>query len=204
MPEIFDCKVEGSVGRALHQGWQEVLPREIRENPQARWVLEFDSLGHPKESREFERQNFGPGDFHNRLNWIVRRVLTPAVEQQTQFYFAALFRIGRQWRISELAIGSLSTVLESKVSPRLVRPSREPLSSVGVDQARLSALLASPPDVLFGALRILFEEALNYHRGILRQTQSWWRNWDAEVRDVRSRVSTTSELLQSYANRGLS
>ena len=105
MPEIFhhqDSNV--SLRKALSQSRLELLPEEIRDDDLARWVMDFDDL----RSREsYDRSSREYSD--NHVTWALDLVVIGALQRQIPFYFAALFQVGRQWKVSESAIASVES-----------------------------------------------------------------------------------------------
>lgn len=199
MPEVFRRKVaDRSVRRSLSEMRNEFLPTEVREDANARWVMRFDDL----RERAHERQTGNPreSDF-----WALDLVVTSTLQRQIPFYFASLFHIGRQWKVSESAVGALakaSTAENLRTSAGLTiellnrRNIRE--RSTTRDQRNIrferSTVLSRTPDITAEALGFVLTSSAEEHATRLRESQQWWRNWQQEVEGLRHRVERIQEL----------
>jgi hypothetical protein len=192
MPEVFRRKVaDGSVRQSLYEMRSEFLPTEIREDANARWVMAFDDL----RQRANERQ----GNDRESDLWALDLVVTSTLQKQIPFYFASLFHIGRQWKVSESAAGALlkaSTGENLRTSARLTvglldRRDTRDRANYRVDRL---ARLGRTPDVTTQALAFLLTSSAEEHSTRLQESRHWWTDWRQEVASLRHRVDRIQEL----------
>src|SRR5664279_3922034 len=185
MPEVFRRKVaDGSVRQSLYEMRSEFLPMEIREDANARWVMAFDDLRQSADERQ--------GNDRESDLWALDLVVTSTLQQQIPFYFASLFHIGRQWKVSESAAGALlkaSTGENLRTSARLtvdLLDGRDTRDRANYRVDRL-AMLGRMPDVTTQALAFLLTSSAEQHSMRLRESQHWWTDWRQEVASLRHR-----------------
>lgn len=189
MPEIFHRRNSNvSIRQALSQSRLELLPDQMREDDLARWVMDFDDL----RSRETYDRSFRE-DSDKYGIWALDLVVIGALQRQIPFYFATLFQIGRQWKVSESVMKSIESASSQKnlrATAQLNRrdadrPPRE--GSVGAIYER------SERDTT-EALSALLGSASEEHSVRLREARQWWTSWREEVGSIRGQVERLQEI----------
>jgi hypothetical protein len=189
MPEIFHRRNSNvSIRQALFQSRLELLPDEMREDDLARWVTDFDDL----RSRESYDRSFRE-DSDKYGVWALDLVVIGALQRQIPFYFATLFLIGRQWKVSESVIKSIESASSQKnlrATARLNhrdadRPLRE--GSVGAIYERSERDATEALSALLGSAR-------EQHSVRLREARQWWTSWREEVGSIRGQVNRLQEI----------
>jgi hypothetical protein len=156
MPELHDLELERPVRSALLDAREELLPESIREDELARWILDQDELA--SGGIDFEPNRYAS-------------LLLPSVRERLTFYFAALFRIGRQWRVAESALAAIAELL--------ARPDLD--SAVVAGRERLQVMGKDPAGNLDAPLRIVLERSAGVQRESLETARDWWGSWQSEV-----------------------
>ena len=184
MPETFRRKLAtGSVRQSLYAMRTDLLPPQIREDSLAAWVMNFDSLRErPSEPQRDDRRS----DL-----WAVDLFVTSSLQRQIPFYFAALFQIGRQWKVSEQAI---SDVEKASSTDNLRLSTRLTASRLRSRDRRLASLFGRESEVATEALTLLLKSSEGEHSARLRDARRWWSEWRAEVERLRHDVNRIGEL----------
>jgi hypothetical protein len=189
MPEVFHRRVaDGSVRQSLYQMRGEFLPGEIREDALARWVMSFDDL----RQREGESKN---SNVRESDSWPLDLIVTSTLQSQIPFYFAALFHIGRQWKVSESAVAALEKASTGENLRATAKLTFDILRARKARKTPLDALLFEHgPDVTTEALAVLLESSAQQHSVRLRESRQWWTEWREEVGSLRQQVNRIEEL----------
>src|ERR1051325_1940308 len=193
MPETFRRKVAtGSVRQSLYAMRTDLLPSQIREDSLAAWVMNFDSLRErPSESQRDEQRS----DL-----WAVDLFVTSSLQRQIPFYFASLFHIGRQWKVSERAI---SDVEKASSTDNLRTSTRLTANRLRSRDRRLASLFGRESEVATQALVVLLKSSADEHRTRLSEARRWWSEWRSEVERVRHDVNRISELTVGDSGKSL-
>lgn len=186
MPEVFRRRVEDrSVREALSRMQDELLPAEIREDGLANWVRGFDEL------RNSGRQDYFREHSDNPPIWAMNAVVLSALQKRIPFYFATLFHIGRQWKVSESALRDLDKASDRQ---NLALSTQLTLDNLRRrDDRRLSALSERQAETT-EALAVLLGSAGREHSDRLREARRWWGEWRNEVDRLRSQVDRLEEV----------
>lgn len=195
MPEVFHHRSSNvSIREALSSTRLDLLPDEMREDSLATWVMEFDDL---RVRNRYERTFQENPDSYP--TWALDLAVISALQRQIPFYFATLFQIGRQWKVSESVIASIDSA-----------SSQENLRAT----ARLNRLLVDRP--LRGrnvgeiyerserdateALSALLLSARGQHSNRLREARQWWTSWREEVGRLRNQVERLQEIAPRWSD----
>jgi hypothetical protein len=185
----------GSVRESLRRARDEFLPDEIREDSVARWVMNFDDLDPRSKSRD-EFENASRSEF-----WALDLIVTSTLQRQIPFYFASLFHIGRQWKVSASALG----VLKQASSRENVRRSAK-RAVLQIDRSEwrrkewrsvLKRLLRRPNDrfdIAAEALSLVLQSSERQHTERLQESRGWWSEWRDEVETLRQQVERLQEV----------
>lgn len=190
MPEVFHRRVaDRSVRQALSNIRTGLLPAEIREDGLANWVMRFDDL--------HRRQN-EPPPFRDQSDesavWAANVVVLSSLQKRIPFYFAALFHIGRQWKVSESAVRDLEKAIQGDNLAQSARLTLENLRTLDVADKRLFGLFEPQGRNMTQALSVLLQSAGNEHSNRLREARRWWSAWQEEVRQLRSQVDRLQDV----------
>lgn len=189
MPEIFHRRnSNASIRQTLSSARLELLPDEIRDDSLATWVMDFDDL---RSSDRYEPPVREDPD--NYATWALDLVVVAALQRQIPFYFATLFQIGRQWKVSEGAMASIESASSqenlretARLNGRaLDRPGGEPSVSEMYERSERNAT---------EALRDILRAGSEQHSNRLREARQWWTSWRDEVNSIRERVDRLQEL----------
>ncbi len=192
MPEIFHRRNSNvSIRQALTSTRLELLPDEIREDNLARWVMDFDDL---RSRDRFERRIRSDRDKYSA--WALDLVVVAALQRQIPFYFATLFQIGRQWKVSESAIASIESASLQENLRASVRLNERTVDKPS-DEQGLGELYGQAERDVMEALTEILRSASEQHSIRLREARQWWRSWRDEVRAIRAQV----DRLQKFADR---
>lgn len=191
MPEIFHRQNSNvSVREALSRMRLELLPDKMRKDTLATWVMDFDDLrSRGRHERPFQE------DSDNYATWALDLVVIGVLQRQIPFYFATLFQIGRQWKVSESVIASI----ESASSQENLRATAR-LNTHPVDESRREGSVGemyerSEPEAT-EALSALLRSAREQHSNRLREARQWWTSWREEVGSIRTQVDRLREFGQ--------
>jgi hypothetical protein len=189
MPEIFHRRNSNvSIRQALSRTLLELLPVEIREDSLARWVMDFDDL---RSRDRFERPFREDPD--NYATWALALVVIGGLQRQIPFYFATLFQIGRQWKVSESALASIEGASSQENLGATARLNRQP-----VDRLRRKGSVGEMYERSEGdateALRSILRSASKQHSDRLREARQWWTSWREEVGSIREQVDRLQEI----------
>jgi len=217
MLEVVHTRVpDGSVRQSLTQMRGEFLPKETRADDLAEWVMGFDDLRRREGPSGTSREDSRESDY-----WALDMVVTSTLQRQIPFYFASLFHIGRQWKVSESAASAVEDASSSEnldASAKLtldnlrrnnVRDKRlgAPFWGVGnVFTEALSILLESPgqrkrrKNVVTRALSILLKSSGQRHSAQLQESRRWWIEWRGEVQRLREQVNRVQELARGQSD----
>lgn len=134
-------------------------------------------------------------DQQESLVWAVDLVVIPSLQRRIPFYFAAIFHIGRQWKISESAVRDPERAVQGEnltVTTRLT-----------LDNLRKRddgpAMQRQEGDVT-RALSVLLQLAGKEHSNRLREAQRWWSALQEEVRQLRSQTDRLQEVGRGEPN----
>lgn len=189
MPEIFHRRNSNvSIRQALSRTRLELLPAEIREDGLARWVMDFDEL---RSRDRFERPFREDPD--NYAPWALDLVVISALQRQIPFYFATLFQIGRQWKVSESALASIEGASSQENLGTTARLNRQP-----VDRLRRKGSVGEMYERSEGdateALRSILRSAREQHSNRLREARQWWTSWREEIGSIRGQVDRLQKI----------
>lgn len=189
MPEIFHRRNSNvTIREALFRTRLELLPDELREDGLARWVMDFDDL---RSRQSYERPFREDSDKY--ATWALDMVVIGALQRQIPFYFATLFQIGRQWKVSESAMASI----DSASSQENLRATAQ-LNRRGADRApserSVSAIYEQSEGDATEALSALLLSAREHHALRLREARQWWTSWREEVGSIREQVDRLQEV----------
>jgi hypothetical protein len=184
MAEMFRRKVpQGSIRRSLSEMRGDLLPPEIRDDSLAAWVMDFDDLRtRPSEARS---------DSRDRDVWALDLVVTSTLQQQIPFYFASLFHIGRQWKVSERAGGDLA---QASTGKHLQMSTQITFAHLRGRNKRLAAMFVEEPEVAREALSFLLESSSREHATGLQSSRGWWAAWRDEVGRLHQQVDRLQDL----------
>ncbi len=191
MPEIYHRSVKAeSVRDALSEMRGELLPKEIRNDALARWVLNFDELRSARPPEFLEKQRKRDDEFPV---WIIEGMLSAALERQIPFYFASLFHIGRQWSVSERSLKALRKANTRDNLMSSARLTAKSLSERASLSRGLQQIVKSSPEELAGKLVPLLEAARFQHDVRMSEARRWWKAWQKEVTSLRNQVAGIQE-----------
>ncbi len=190
MPEVFRRRVaDRSVREALYLARAEFLPEEMREDKNASWVLSFDELRRRTgEERRFRDQ---PND---SALWALDLIVTSTLQRRIPYFFAALFHIGRQWKVSESALRSLEKASDQKNVNDTVRLTLDSLRELARSDKQVAELYDREGRDTAEALSLVFKASGEQHVDRLREAQRWWGVWSDEVSAIRSQVERLQEF----------
>ncbi|HJR08569.1 MAG TPA: hypothetical protein VJ842_15020 [Pyrinomonadaceae bacterium] len=117
--------------------------------------------------------------------------MAAALQQLMPLYFASLFHIGRQWRVSEMAIQSLESASTDRNILGSVRLTKDNLARFRNRQAVM--LRETSTESFAGSLRTIYSLGIEHHRSQLRTAQTWWRAWREEVESLKRSVDNYRE-----------
>lgn len=183
MAESFRRRVAaGSVRQSLYAMRTDLLPEAIREDSLAAWVMNFDELrSRPSEPQRDDRRS----DL-----WAIDLFVTSSLQRQIPFYFASLFHIGRQWKVSEQAIVDV----EKASGADNLRTSAElTFKRVQRRQPRLATMFGREPEIATRALSVLLDSSRHEHAARLHESRAWWSAWQAEVGQLRDHIERIQE-----------
>src|SRR4051794_38783451 len=86
-----------TIGETLSKLKYTLLPGEIAEDEDARWVLARNG---PDESNELETRKAWPTSAY-AVYEAAAQIVAIILQDQIPFYFGTLFHIARQWKVSE-------------------------------------------------------------------------------------------------------
>ena len=189
MPEVFRRRVaDRSVREALYLARTEFLPDEMREDENAAWILSFDELRRRPSDEPFqERSKDSP-------MWILDLVVTSTLQRQIPYFFAALFHIGRQWKVSDSALRSLDRASSRKNLDDTLRLTLDSLRELASSDKQVAELYDRKGSDTAEALSLLLKSTFEQHATRLRQAQRWWGLWSEEVGILRGRVARLQEF----------
>jgi hypothetical protein len=190
MPEVFRRRVaDRSVREALYLARTEFLPDEIRDDKNANWVLSFDEL-RLRPSQE--------GSFRDRPNdsalWALDIIVTSTLQRRIPYFFAALFHIGRQWRVSQSALRSLDKASDQKNANDTLRLTLDSLRELSRSDKQVAELYDRQGRDTAEALSLVLKSSGEQHATRLREAQRWWGVWLGEVDTLRSQVERLQEF----------
>jgi hypothetical protein len=189
MPEIFHHQNSNvSMRQALSQSRLELLPEEMRDDDLARWVMDFDDL----RSRESYDRSFRE-DSDNHVAWALDLVVIGALQRQIPFYFAALFQVGRQWKVSESAIASVESASSQENLGTSARLNRRLIVGLA-DERNVEELYERWDRDAMEALSSILRSAGEQHLNRAREARQWWTSWREEVRSIRGQVDRLQEI----------
>lgn len=189
MPEIFHRRNSNvSVRQALSRTRLELLPKEMREDGLATWVMDFDDL----RSRDRYERPFRE-DPDSYAIWALDLVVTGALQRQIPFYFATLFQIGRQWKVSENLMASIEGASSQESLSASARLNRRPVDRPQRERSVGQMYERSEPDAT-EALSALLRSAREQHANRLREARQWWTSWREEVGSIRGQVDRLQEI----------
>jgi hypothetical protein len=190
MPELLRRRVaDRSVREALSLSRQEFLPTEISEDDLAVWVMGFDDLRLRSDLREkpFRR------DDEYGVFWALDLVTVSALQKQMPFYFASLFQIGRQWKVSEKVLASLEGASSEESLRATARLNQQTDDDLARDRIVSRLFEQSGPETT-EALSFLLRSAREHHTERLHQSRRWWQQWRDEVRRLREQVNEVQQI----------
>jgi hypothetical protein len=190
MPEVFRRRVaDRSVREALYLARTEFLPEEIREDKNANWVLSFDEL----RTRPSQGERFSERPNDSSL-WILDLIVTSTLQRRMPYFFAALFHIGRQWKVSESALRSLEKASDQKNVDDTLRLTLNSLRELASSDKQVAELYDREGRDTAEALSLLLKSSGEQHVGRLREAQRWWGVWSEEVNVLRNRIARLQEF----------
>ena len=169
MPEVFRKRVaDRSVREALYLARVEFLPEEVREDENATWILSFDELRRrPGQERFPERSNDSP-------LWILDLIVTSTLHRRIPYFFAALFHIGRQWKVSESALRSLERASGRKNVDDTLRLTLDSLRDLARSDKEVAELYDREGRQTAEALSFILKSSSQEHANRLREARDWW------------------------------
>jgi hypothetical protein len=186
--EFTRQELETNVAAALARANRELLPQEIRESELADWIL---GRGEPA-VREAETPGERGGVFDYTLELILDNLLTPSFT----FYYATLFYIGRQWRVSELAAENARAALEPENFEQTIALNLE------AHRERLGELNVGPgghEPLLRDTFEFILKTASQRQAGKHEQARKLWNVWQDEVWDLKNSVI---DFVEGYERAG--
>ena len=189
MPEVFPRRVaDRSVREALSLARAEFLPPSIREDENANWILSFDDL---------QRKSSGPPLYdrpNESENWPLNFIVTSSLQQRIPYLFAALFHIGRQWKVSESALRALERASDRKNVLDTVGLTLESLREFAGAETGVARLYEQNSKETAEAFSLIFSSSAEQHEGRLREAQHWWNAWSDEVGTLRKQIDRLQEV----------
>jgi hypothetical protein len=190
MPEVFRRQLaDGSLREALFLARAEFLPEEIRNDKNANWVLSFDEL---------QRKSGQEAQFRGRPNdsalWAFDLIVSSTLQRRIPYFFAALFHIGRQWKVSASALQSLEKASDPKNVDDTVRLTLESLRELATSDKQVAELYNREGRDTAEALSLVLKSSREQHVSRLRDAQHWWGIWLEEVDTLRSQVNRLQEF----------
>jgi hypothetical protein len=151
--------------------------------------MEFDDL----RQREVGSERFGD-DNRDPKSWALKQVVTSTVQRQIPFYFAALFHIGRQWKVSESAVSALKKALTGENLRASAVLTLNSLQHDELHDQQLAALFERETGIVVEALGTLLESSEQEHSAQLQASRRWWAEWRDEVSDLSRHVERIGQL----------
>jgi hypothetical protein len=190
MPEVFRRRVaDGSVREALYLARTEFLPEEIRNDKNANWVLSFDEL----RTRPGQEELFRDRPNESAL-WALDLIVTSTLQRRIPYFFASLFHIGRQWKVSESALRSLESASDGKNVSDTLRLTLDSLRELSRSDKQVAELYDRDGRDTAEALSLMLKSSREQHLNRLREAQGWWHLWVEEVDTLRSQVERLQEF----------
>jgi hypothetical protein len=170
---------QGTVGERLDSMQWNLLPQDIRNDPNAYWVLSHDNFDDRTEYDELSDP--GPDEAAYHAAW---KAITGLLQERLPFYVATLFHIGRQWKISESVANEARRLRDEKnligSAENLVGLARQ--TGRFLDPVQAQATVSALSDV-----------AAERHDRALAQARIWWSIWLKEVSELRELVISFTE-----------
>ena len=189
MPEIFRRRNSNlTIRQALSRTRLELLPSEIREDKLAQWVMEFDDLRSRERYDRPDRED--PEDY---ALWALDLVVVGGLQRQIPFYFATLFQIGRQWKVSESTLASIDSASSQKSLRATARLNRRRDEEI-LREGSVGEMYERSERDATEALTALLRSAREQQSSRLREARQWWTSWREEVSSIRNHVDRLQEL----------
>jgi len=190
MPEVFRRRVaDRSVREALYLARAEFLPDKIRDDKNANWVLSFDAL----RTRPGQKERFSDRPNESAL-WALDLIVASTLQRRIPYFFAALFHIGRQWKVSESALRSLEKASDVRNVSNTLRLTLDSLRELARSDKQVAELYDRQGRDTAEALSLVLNSSGEQHVNRLREAQRWWGVWVEEVSTLRSQVERLQEF----------
>jgi hypothetical protein len=214
MKFIEDHKLKTRVSDALNQSVQELLPEKIRTNYLVSWILNHSVLEEDDES--IDRKYLNIENFVKLLsssrknqftlkkvvkeqrfeeNGFLPQIFRTSLTSSISFYYASLFHLGRQWKVSEQAIEATNKALEKNNLEKTVEQNYLLLQD---DLSSFDILEEDQNHVLFNAFREVLETAQEQHSEDIGKAQKWWDLWLNEVSELEGIATEVENSLKDY------
>lgn len=170
---------QGTVGEQLDSIKWSLLPKEIQQDLNVKWVLSYDS-----DDGQFEDTEFPELDPEQVAYRAAKQTMIVLLQERLPFYLGSLFHIGRQWKISE-SLGEEARRLQEEgnliaTSENLITFAKQAGHSFDAKRAQESVIALSGI-------------ATRQHEGSLAQARDWWTTWAKEVGELRKLVVKFTE-----------
>jgi hypothetical protein len=170
---------QGTVGEQLDSVTLGLLPGDIQNDPNVRWVLSCSDSDLP-DDYEYDPRS-GSAHFAYRAAW---QMISSLLKDRLPFYSATLFHIGRQWRISERLAKEARRLQDAS---NLAASEQNVISFAKQGGRDLDQKLARE------SIIAISNAAATQHDRSLEQAKTWWNIWSSEVNDLRKVVLAFKE-----------
>jgi DNA-binding NtrC family response regulator len=194
--KLVEKKLETRVNEAFTRVAVELLPDELRQDDLTVWLLNTLASKKVDAPQRFPALGF-------EVNWsvVIASVTRHSFYFNTHFYLTALLRIGRLWRVSELAIESAEKALEPHNLRQTVLTNMQSYRPVLVE-------MNIAPDhqhtFLSDSIREIISVARSQHVVRISNAKRLWRAWRNEVQEFRTLADRCSDEFLYQVDEGKS
>ena len=203
MPSIDRLELKGGLHTRFARIKTVLLPQEISTDKNAQWVMRFDSLLQERTERTSDRQRYDD-DFsssrYQREEWSRQAAgyfTASLLQSRIPFYFASLFHIGRQIKVSEAALRDCRTLQEGNNLYDSAANLIEEADRQNEDRVEKAPEIEATMQAIMG----ICEAAISQHERNITMARNWWRIWQTEVEEYRRLVGQIEEHASSNQNR---
>ncbi len=193
--KLVETKLETRVNEAFVRVAMDLLPDKLREDDLTGWLL------NTFESTKDAPQRFPALGFEVNWNAVIATATQNSLYFNTHFYLTSLLRIGRLWRVSELAAEAAQKALEPHNLRQTVLANLESYIQV------LREMNVAPDHqhtFLSDSIREIISAAHRQHLVRIEKAKRLWRGWKNEVGEFRSLANRCSAEFLSKVDEGKS
>lgn len=192
--ELIETRLETRVNDAFMRVALELLPKEVREHDLTGWLLNTLNSAKADTPEAFPTLSF-------EVNWkaVVACATRNSLHFNAQFYFTTLFRIGRVWRVSELAAEAAEKALEPRNLAQTVLANIESYRHV------LEEMNIAPDDqhtFLSDSIREIVSLSQSQHVVRINNAKRLWLVWKSEVQELKTVADQCSDEFLCNLNQG--